>query len=93
MKVRITHVQTGVTSDSEETIIAVRWCDDATGETGTAEVALMIDWLDRMSGEAYVGLGPDRSRVGIVRPAEAPAYLRTYSDNNPGNNLLALPRF
>ena len=93
MEVRITHVCVGEGAETEEGIIAVRWRNDATGEEGEADMDVMIDWMERLSGEAVVGHGENRSKVGVVRPANARAYLRTYADDISGNNLLALPRF
>lgn len=93
MKVRITHVKLASNTDSEDRIVAVRWRNDATGEEGTATVPLMIDWLERMSGEAVVGKGDAKARVDVVRARDRPAFLRTRPDDRDQNNLLSLPRF
>lgn len=41
----------------------------------------------------FIVMGRDHSRstVGVVRPRNGPAYIRSHADGNPNDNLLALP--
>ncbi|BCW58509.1 DUF3892 domain-containing protein [Arthrobacter sp. StoSoilB20] len=93
MAVRITHVHIEGYPEDHLHITSYKWINEADNNTGTSNKPTMVEWIDVKKGRAYVGTGSSKVEVGVVRPDNAAAYLRTYADGQWNNNLLALPRF
>ncbi|SKB72246.1 Protein of unknown function [Arthrobacter sp. 31Cvi3.1E] len=93
MAVRITHVRIEGFPEDHQHITSYKWINEADNGTGTSNKPTMVEWIDVKKGRAYVGTGPSKVEVGVVRPENAAPYLRTYTDRQWNNNLLALPRF
>jgi hypothetical protein len=93
MTVQITHVRFGGTTRTESSIVRYRWVNPASGKTGDNDKPSMVAFLEEKDGAAYVGAGPSRVAVGVVRPESGAPYLRTYADGKWTNNLVRLPIF
>jgi hypothetical protein len=93
MAVRITHIRLSSWAENHEHIIDVRWLNESDGNTGSNSKDSMVEWIDVQKGTAYVGTGPSRAYVGVIRPEGKAPYLRSYADKQWNNNLLSLPRF
>ena len=92
MAIEITHVRFSGYEKNHESIVRYKWRNPADGNSGDNDKPTLVDWVDK-NGEAYVGSGTQRARVGVVRPSNTQAYLRTYADSTWTNNLLSLPIF
>ncbi len=90
MKVQITAIRMADGEDHHEHIERVRWHEldneDNTGESSREE---MVEFLSQPENSACVV--PLAIDVGVVH-AELP-HIRTYPDDTPRDDLLALPRF
>jgi catechol-2,3-dioxygenase len=75
---------------SHEHIAEVQWRDPGLGQEGKSSRATMVAWIDA-GGDARVKDNRGEVQVKVVRAT--PPYLRTYADNRPTDNLLALPRY
>ncbi len=76
--------------DNHEHIAEVQWRDAGSGQEGKSSRATMVAWIDA-GGDARVKDSRGTVQVKVVRAH--PPYLRTYADNRPTDNLLALPRY
>ena len=92
MSIRITHIRLSGTPPTHERITHLKWVNTSDGKTGSSTKAAIVEWVDG-GGTAYVGTGSAQVQVGVVRPAGAAPYLRTYADQTWTNNLLELPGF
>jgi hypothetical protein len=64
-----------------------------TASSGRCTLEGLVAWLSASpANEAVVGEGSRAVPVRVVRPAEAPPYLRACSDGVWTDDLLALPR-
>lgn len=93
MAVRIIRVHIEGFPEDHQHITSYKWVDETDNKTDTSSKLAMVEWIDVKKGQAYVGTGSLKVKVGVVRPENAAPYLRTYADNQWNNNLLALPRF
>lgn len=76
-----------------EHISSVQWRNLQTGATGESTRPAVVSWLDESNAnQAVVANGASWVYVGVVRPGNRPAYLRTHADGKWSDNLLALPR-
>ena len=91
MTIEITHVRYSGYNKTHEAITHYKWTSGS--NTDQSSKADLVAWVGAASNEAYVGKGSARSKVGVVRPASTPAYLRTVADGVWSNNLLSLPTF
>jgi hypothetical protein len=92
MEVSITarHMEGG---SEHEHIAAVKWIETTNpSNDGNSTREEMIEWIESGNVKAYVWdvlrPGPE---VRVVRAT--PPYLRSFADNEPTDNLLALPEF
>ncbi|MWB99037.1 DUF3892 domain-containing protein [Agromyces seonyuensis] len=90
MAIEITHVRFGSVPKNHQSIVSYKWTSP--GEAGTTDKPTLVQWVEN-NGEAYVGTGANRVRVGVVREQGTQPYLRTYADGKWSNNLLSLPEF
>jgi hypothetical protein len=74
-----------------EHISRVRWQQVQSGEPGECSRDVMIDWLRKDKGQAYVLDGSRRVPVGVVDTN--PPHLRTYADGVWNDDLLSLPTY
>jgi len=81
------HMQGGT---NHEHIAEVRWHDPGTRENGQSSRSAMVDWITK-GGDARVQDNRGDVQVKVVRAN--PPYLRTYANDRPTDNLLALPRY
>jgi hypothetical protein len=94
MAVRITHRHMSTGGTRHEHIQSVKWLNEATNETGVADVyPSMVDYIDNKNGKAYVFDGRYRVEVGTVHPKVGNPYIRTHKDGVWTDNLLSLPTF
>ncbi len=76
-----------------EHITDLSWKNTATNAIGTLTRQQLVDWLSSQGNQAIVQDAQGAVYVGVVRPENAPPYVRTYKDGRWTDNLLALPRF
>jgi hypothetical protein len=77
---------------THEHIIQLRWVQvgsDAAAQWSTRQV--MVEFVDKAGNTAFVANGDLSVRVQSVHPAGRAAYVRTYKDGTPTDNLLFLP--
>ena len=75
-----------------EDITHVQW--QAASSSGVTSSQALISWLrQNIEHEAWLADGERRVVVEMLTPAGAPAHLRSRSDGQWGDHLLALPRF
>jgi hypothetical protein len=94
MSVRITCISKdgGNHENPHVAIISLGWKNEATGATGNSTRLQMYEWIKDKNGDAYVRDGSGNTvRVGTAVTAKGTRYVRTYRDNTPTDNLLALP--
>lgn len=61
---------------------------------GITTTQALIAWLrEDPTHEAWLAVGEEHVRVEVVTPLGAPAHLRSRSEGQWGEHLLALPRF
>jgi exosome complex RNA-binding protein Rrp42 (RNase PH superfamily) len=77
--------------NGHEHIAEVKWENRATGASGQATRATMVDWIKNKGGDARVANGSSYVSVGVVE-ASTP-YIRTYADGVWTDNLLSLPTY
>lgn len=92
MSIEITHVKYSGLQKTHESIVEYKWKNRENGSVGSSIKSALVKWVDD-KGLAYVGTGAQQVKVLAVHPASIPAYLRTYADGKPTNNLLFLPTF
>jgi len=92
MSIEITHVKYSGTSKTHESIVEYKWKNQQTGKVASSTKPMLVAWVED-KGTAYVGANSQQVKVTAVRPSGLPAYLRTYADGKPTNNLLSLPTF
>ena len=93
MSVRITHKRLSQGTGHEH-ITDLKWTEEQSGDPGQSTRAAMVSFVDENpAGAAYTREGSQRANVGSVHPEYGAAYVRTYSDGEWTNNLLALPDF
>ncbi len=88
----ITAVRMSLGGSGHEHISDVRWIDPGTRQTGENTRAEMAAWIDN-NGDARVQDAHGSVQVRSVHPTGQPAYIRTYADGRPTDNLLHLPRY
>ena len=93
MTVQITHIRYTSSTPTHESITHYRWVGVENNSTGSNSKAEMVYFLDNQNGQAVVGSGASRVKVGTVHPDHGQPYLRTYADGRWNNNLLSLPTF
>jgi hypothetical protein len=59
----------------------------------TSSEALIIWLLEDSEHEAWLSDGEHRIAIEVVTPIDSPPHLRSRSDGQWGDHLLALPRF
>jgi len=91
MVIRITAVRLSGGQDHEH-ITDLWWTNPGTGESGSSTRAVIVSWIENDKGQAYTEEGGNRADVFVVTPTYGAKYLRTMSDGEWSNNLLALPR-
>jgi len=93
MAVRITHVRFSTTTKTHETITHYKWTSLQDDSTGSSPKPSMVEWIDKLGGQAVVGAGSAQVAVGVVHPTYGQPFLRTHADGTWNNNLLSLPTF
>ena len=93
MAIRITHRRMSPGGTRHEHIVSVKWTNEGSGESGSNTVAEIVDFIDNKNGKAYVAEGGTRIDVGTVHPHQGHAYIRTFRDSTPTDNLLHLPTY
>jgi hypothetical protein len=74
-------------------ITDLKWENTSTTSQGESSRQQVVDWLSIEGNQAIVRAPSRTVYVGVVRPAQSSAYLRTYADGVWTDNLLALQRF
>lgn len=93
MAVRITHKRLSSGSGHEH-ITHLAWTNEQSNESSSSTRAVMVQFVDdNAAGAAYTREGERKVLVGSVHPSSGEPYIRTYSDGQWTNNLLALPDF
>lgn len=87
----ITEVHMSPGGSGHQHIASVRWRNPTSGETGENTRAEIVAWIND-GGDARVR--DDHGNDVRVRVIDAsPAYIQTYADGVPTDNLLWLPRY
>lgn len=94
MAIEITHIRFSGNVKNEQSIVRYKWRNVTNiNDTGENDKPSLVAWVDGANNDAYVGSGPSRVKVGVIRPANTDPYLRTYADGDWSNNLLSLDTF
>jgi hypothetical protein len=92
MSVRITCINKdgGNHYNPHEAISHLGWVNESTGGTGKSTRLAMYDWIES-GGEAYVkDAYGNTAKVGTAETETGTKYVRTYSNSQWTDNLLAL---
>lgn len=89
--IQILAVQVDASATLESQIVAVRWYNPDDGNINVATVAVMVDWMQRQNGIAYIYDGRQRADVEVVLGAASYIQIRQAGVN--ALSLLNLPRF
>lgn len=94
MSVRITHIRLSSSYPKDhEHITDFKWVSYEDGTVDQSSKAAMVTWIDDKGGKAYVESSSTKVSVGVVKPSNGEAYLRTYANGTWTDNLLSLPTF
>lgn len=79
-------------------IAAVRWVKKDSPESGESTRVELVEWIGERTDAACVlgHKGKDKGEeieVRAIRPKRGRAYIRSYRNGKPGDNLLLLPRY